>query len=418
MSQFRDQIYRRKRTLAQSSILALNREEASLPQAQAKLEGIGDRLSFERFDYEPPLKSENIASGLVNLTFANGHDSPDGGNGILPFSWDRVDVMENDFSVLSLLFQKKVSDPVLVPGGMLFLGGAQNRTLQHGTILKEESEERPVFCVELKRWDKDYNVFNESVAAPAFLTFNFLRNQILYPQAQERIWDGNYELLSSTNHINPTFNLVDMVGQGDNDRDGLQEKKQAHEATLADFWYDRHAPGKRKGYFYINNDLGFFYLSVRPNRHFHQEELSRWVKDLHWHDWFNEQKNNMYYEYFRVFDKGLRVAVRCMPNGQTLKDIYGRPMLFYYNNDDLAEPVSSAIVAPHGQAVASYHEAGSNKIQLEVETLNHKLDECLAYRPFGRGPWVNFYHPQEEIYGQMVAFDRDILSLDVYGMAA
>ena len=133
---------------------------------------------------------------------------------------NRLVVREDDFKILRLRVKNLAPDPVLLPAGSAFIGGAQNRMLLEPAVIPGGAERSlGVFCVEAGRWDESQPAFRAIGRVPALFLLRILEaaagrysEYAAVPAQQQDLqvyaWETVLAGLTLAGKVNPTMDLM------------------------------------------------------------------------------------------------------------------------------------------------------------------------------------------------------------------
>ncbi len=348
---------------------------------------------------------EFLGDGLLSETLAT-HAPADGAR-LLMFRTARAQTglsgagalcaREADFEIGRIYVDNPTTRAAVLPGGAVFLGGAQNRMLLWPELIPPGGKAVEVFCVEAGRWERGVGVFRRIARAPELFWRRIADEasaaDCSHDDIQQRTWSRALETLVLTDQLNSTLDLMH------------------HLRNSAPQDADWIAPEGADGFLSSDSRSGLASLGVYPATDALRERLQG-LND----EWgFRRRLLNSAVaarEYFRVFDAARRIAIRCDALGRPLRDMNGANFLFEYVEDDLATGFRPPIEAPTTAALSYENEPLIDG----MEEWRSVLAECET-RPERITGAVNairliFAHPTLSINGAALIYEGRLAELE------
>ncbi len=267
---------------------------------------------------------------------------------------DQLSIREDEFVIPRLKARNLAQSPVLLPAGTAFLGGAQNRMLLEPTVLEPGAERSlPVYCVEAGRWEDDpeHEHFRSMGRVPQLLLGRVQEARARLAEGgtltlkdreelQVQVWDTVLGGLTLAGQMNATMDLMNFSRRVSRAETPpllhTPERMAAKNTDAAGPW----------GCFHAHRESGLSGCMLFANPSYGPDALFALKSDLHWRSELLSGGKSAR-EYFRIFNEEQRLAIRCLPDGQPLKDLRGKPVLFEYSDpDDLQNSFRPPIEQP------------------------------------------------------------------------
>lgn len=330
---------------------------------------------------------------------------------------DQLSIREDEFVIPRLKARNLAQSPVLLPAGTAFLGGAQNRMLLEPTVLEPGAERSlPVYCVEAGRWEDDpeHEHFRSVGRVPQLFLGRMQEARARLAEGgtltmkdreelQLQVWETVLGGLTLAGQMNATMDLMNFSRRVSREQTPplLQGNRAANGAA-----------GGPWGCFHAHRESGLSGCMLFANPSYGPDALFALKSDLHWRGELLAG-GKFAREYFRIFNEERRLAIRCLPDGQPLRDLRGKPILFEYSNpEDLqnsfrppleqpppAEPLSLASPADSGEPptwTELREHLGECRFQLQAANA-----VASQRRGLQRGAlhMLHFAHPRRSILG-------------------
>lgn len=304
---------------------------------------------------------------------------------------------EAEFEIGRIYVDNPAPRPAVLPSGAVFLGGAQNRMLLWPELIPPGGKRIEVFCVEAGRWQRGAGAFQRIARAPELfwrrIADEVSAADLSHEDIQQLTWNRALEALVLTDQLNSTLDLMQHL-----------QRAAAPEPALT-------APDGADGFLGSDAAAGLSSFGLYPATDVLRERLQAQNDESN----FRRRLLNSAVaarEYFRVFDAGRRIAIRCDALGRPLRDMRGANLLFEYEDHDLTNGFRPPIEAPAPAALSYANEPA-------IETLEEwraVLEECetRAERISGAGNAVRlvFGHPERSINGAALIYEGRLAQLE------
>ncbi|MCR9142585.1 MAG: hypothetical protein NXI24_10060 [bacterium] len=325
-------------------------------------------------------------------------------------------VRENDFKIPQVKVKNAGQDPVLLPAGSAFLGGAQNRMLLEPAVLPAGAERTlGVFCVEAGRWDETQAHFRSVGRVPSLFLLRVLEaaagryseHSTVHAQHQELqvyAWETVLAGLTLAGEVNPTMDLMRFTRN--------VPRRFADEILPDDSTSRSDGEAGPWGLFHADSASGIAGCALYPNAEFSADAIFALQSDSAWRG--NLLANGRgAREYYRIFDESKRLAIRCLPDGSPLRDLRRKPVLFEYTDADLENSFRPPMESPpppeplsfaHEAAIQDWPEMAGYLRECRVELRKQAAPPGASrVRPGEKAPpdihMLRFVHPAKSLMG-------------------
>lgn len=401
------QIYRRLRDSNTSDFFSSYAPMTSEQSPDYSLKGIKSLFRKVSEQKSPGGQSEHIHYSWHN--FIEQKNEKKSGSSVFPLNPNSVSIFEDQYRIHEIALRNRSAKTQFIPNGTLFLGAAQNRILLEDTFVKPGLNILPVFCVEAGRWDSDERFFHGTSRIPALIRYRFLQQKMKSPDyLQLYIWDFNQETLALFSEYNPNMDLSAIIAAKASLPKDLHLKKSLSRYTFkTDIDKDSIPQDETlRVLSYSDSYLGFHNLELYPQHSILFSQLDSIANELQWQSEIHLRLQNAFYEYFRIFNAGEKIGIKCLPDGRPLKTNNGNFFLFHYHEYELT-PYDAILDRKQEQKL----DLKSQKDPLSQEDLLQLLDESHGHSTKDKKR-LFFSHPRYPLLGTIRRDDQEkILSL-------